>query len=110
MDLSGAFIGAGIAIGVAACGGGIGLGIMMAKALESIARQPESAGRVRPLMFIGIAFIEACVLYALVISLMLATKTSSPAEAAAHEAAKPAVQKVSVEKPATDTNQPALKK
>lgn len=74
--LLGAFIGAGIAIGVAALGGAIGLGIMMSRAFDAMARQPEVLNRMRPLIFIGIAFIEAIVLYALVIAILLVTKTA----------------------------------
>ncbi len=70
----GAFLGSGIGIGLAALGGAIGIGILMAKAFESMARQPEIVSTMRPLIFIGIAFIEAVVLYALVISILLATK------------------------------------
>ena len=70
----GAYLGLGIGIGLAALGGAIGIGLLMAKAFESMARQPEIVSTMRPLMFIGIAFIEAVVLYALVISILLATK------------------------------------
>jgi F-type H+-transporting ATPase subunit c len=70
----GAFLGSGIGIGLAALGGAIGIGILMAKAFESMARQPEIVSTMRPLIFIGIAFIEAIVLYALVISILLASK------------------------------------
>ena len=73
-NLIGAYIGSGIAIGFAALGGAIGIGLLMAKTVESIARQPESQDRLRPLMFIGIAFIEAIALYGLVISILLVTK------------------------------------
>ncbi len=85
-------LGAGIAISIAALGGTLGIGLMMSKAFESIARQPEITGRIRPLIFVGIAFIEAAVLYALVIAIMLASKTPQPAahEQAAVNAARPA--------------------
>ncbi len=73
-DLIGAYVGAGLAIGFAALGGAIGIGLLMAKTMESIARQPESLDKLRPLMFIGIAFIEAIALYGLVISILLVTK------------------------------------
>jgi F-type H+-transporting ATPase subunit c len=73
-SLVGAFLGSGIGIGLAALGGAIGIGILMAKAFESMARQPEIVNTMRPLIFIGIAFIEASVLYALVIAILLATK------------------------------------
>ena len=44
--------------GLAALGPGIGMGILVGKALESTARQPEVSGRIQTLMFIGLAMIE----------------------------------------------------
>ena len=70
----GAFIGAGLAIGLAALGTGVGIGILGAKSMEGIARQPEAQNSIRINMIIVIAFIEAIALYALVISLILAAK------------------------------------
>ena len=70
----GAFIGAGIAIGLGAFGGAIGIGILGAKALEGIARQPEAEGKIRINMIIIISFIEAAALYSLVVSLILVGK------------------------------------
>ena len=64
-------LGAGIAMGVGALGPGLGLGMMIGKALESIARQPEVAGDIRTNMFIGIGVTEAVALYAFVIALIL---------------------------------------
>ncbi len=72
MDAEGAkLLGAGIAMGVGALGPGLGLGLMIGKALESIARQPEVAGDVRTNMFIGIGVTEAVALYAFVVALIL---------------------------------------
>jgi F-type H+-transporting ATPase subunit c len=65
------FMGAGIAMGVGALGPGLGLGLMIGKALESIARQPEVSGDVRTNMFIGIGVTEAVALYAFVVALIL---------------------------------------
>jgi F-type H+-transporting ATPase subunit c len=64
-------LGAGLAMGLGAVGPGVGLGIMIGKALESIARQPEVSGDVRTNMFIGIGVTEAVALYALVIAVLL---------------------------------------
>ena len=50
---------------------GVGLGIMIGKALEAIARQPEVSGDVRTNMFIGIGVTEAVALYAFVVALIL---------------------------------------
>jgi F-type H+-transporting ATPase subunit c len=72
MDLG--FLGAGLCMGLASLGGALGIGIMMAKAFDSMARQPEVTNTLRPMIFIGIAFIEAIALYSLVISILLVTK------------------------------------
>jgi F-type H+-transporting ATPase subunit c len=37
----------------------IGVGIVVGKTIEGVARQPELAGRLQVLMWIGIAFTEA---------------------------------------------------
>jgi F-type H+-transporting ATPase subunit c len=36
-----------------------GVGIVVGKTIESVARQPELAGRLQVLMYLGIAFTEA---------------------------------------------------
>jgi F-type H+-transporting ATPase subunit c len=64
-------LGAGIAMGVGALGPGIGLGMLLGKAYESIARQPEVSGDIRVNMFIGIGVTEAVALYAFVVALIL---------------------------------------
>ena len=72
MDAEGAkLLGAGIAMGVGALGPGLGLGLLLGKALERIARQPEVAGDIRTNMFIGIGVTEAVALYAFVVALIL---------------------------------------
>ncbi len=72
MDLTGLGpIGAGISIGFAALGTGIGMGYLVGTAVESMARQPEATGVITTNMFIGLAFIEALALYALVISFLV---------------------------------------
>ncbi len=69
-----AFFGAGIAMGLTAIGTGLAIGMLSAKAMEGIARQPEAQNAIRISMIIAIAFIEAIALYALVISLILVSK------------------------------------
>lgn len=51
-----------IGYGLATLGPGLGIGILVGKALEGMARQPEMAGQIRTSMFIGIAFVEALAL------------------------------------------------
>ena len=69
-----AWLGAGLGIGLAALGTGIGIGILVGKSVEAVARQPEMRGTLQRLMILGIAFVEALCLYALVISIMLIGK------------------------------------
>jgi F-type H+-transporting ATPase subunit c len=61
-----------IGYGLATLGPAIGLGILIGKALESMARQPEAAGMVRTSMFIGIAVVEALALLGFVLAFALA--------------------------------------
>lgn len=55
-----------IGYGLAAIGPGVGIGIVVGKAIEGMVRQPEMAGQVRTTMFLGIAFTEALALIGLV--------------------------------------------
>ena len=54
-----------IGYGLAAVGPGIGVGLVVSKTIESIARQPELAGRLQVTMWLGIAFTEALALIGL---------------------------------------------
>ncbi|MGD0117951.1 MAG: ATP synthase F0 subunit C [Candidatus Binatus sp.] len=65
---------ANIGIGIAAFGSALGQGRMAASAMESIGRNPNSAGQIFVPMIIGLAFIEALTLYALVIAFFLQAK------------------------------------
>jgi F-type H+-transporting ATPase subunit c len=60
-----------LAIGLGAIGPGIGIGLIGAKAVEAIGRNPEAAGAIRTMMILAIGFAEAVVIYALVISLII---------------------------------------
>ncbi len=64
-------IGAAIAMGLGAIGPGIGLGILVSKALEAIGRNPEASGKVQTVMILGLAFTEAIAIYALVVALII---------------------------------------
>lgn len=63
--------GAGMAYGLAAIGPGIGIGFLVGKSVEAMARQPEAAGMVRTTMFLGIAFTEALALIGFVVFILL---------------------------------------
>lgn len=54
-----------VGYGLAAIGPGVGIGILVGKTVEGMARQPEMAGQLRTTMFLGIAFTEALALIGL---------------------------------------------
>ncbi|MBA3332160.1 MAG: ATP synthase F0 subunit C [Actinobacteria bacterium] len=60
-----------LAIGLGALGPGIGLGFGVGKAMEAIGRNPEVAGIILVPLLIGLGFIEAVAIYALVIAFLL---------------------------------------
>ncbi|MGO1562943.1 ATP synthase F0 sector subunit c [Actinomycetales bacterium JB111] len=60
-----------IGYGLSTIGPGIGIGILVGKTNESIARQPEVAGRLTTNMFIGAALAEALGLLGLVAGFIL---------------------------------------
>ncbi len=57
-----------IAIGLGSMGPGIAIGMIGAKAMEAIGRNPEASGKVFVPMLIALAFAEAITIYALVIA------------------------------------------
>lgn len=48
-----------VAFGLAVIGSAIGVGIVIGKTIESVARQPEMRGPLSSLMFLGVALTEA---------------------------------------------------
>ncbi len=73
MDIAvaGCLVGAGLAVGLAAIGPGIGQGNAAGKALEGIARQPEAEGKLRGTLLLSLAFMETLTIYGLVVALIL---------------------------------------
>lgn len=64
-------LGAGIAIGFGAIGGGLGLGIATKGVLDAIARQPEIKDEAFKNFILGAGLAEATAIYALLIALLL---------------------------------------
>lgn len=64
-------IGAGICMGLGAIGPAVGEGHAVGKALEGMARQPETASILRTNMILGCAITESTGIYSLVIALLL---------------------------------------
>lgn len=48
-----------VAVGAAAIGPGVGIGLVFAAYIQSVARQPESARMTTPFLWVGFALIEA---------------------------------------------------
>ena len=65
------FVGAALAIGLGALGPGLGIGILVGKAMEALGRNPEAAPVVQSNMILGVAFAEAIAIYALVVAIMI---------------------------------------
>jgi F-type H+-transporting ATPase subunit c len=61
---------AAIGAGLTLIGAGVGIGLLWATGLQSIARQPELQTKLQTAMIIGAAFIEGAALFALVICLI----------------------------------------
>ena len=64
-------LGAGLGAGIAVIGAGIGIGQIGGKAMEAIARQPESVGDIRSNMIVAAALVEGVAFFAIVISLLI---------------------------------------
>lgn len=60
-----------LAMGLGSIGPGIGIGILAAKAMEAIGRNPDATSKIQTNMILAIAFTEAIAIYALVVALII---------------------------------------
>ncbi len=60
-----------LSIGLAALGGALGQGKLVAAALEGIARNPGAAAQIQTPMILGIAFVESLAIFAWLISITM---------------------------------------
>ena len=67
----GAFLAAGLAIGLAAVGASIGNSLVTSKFIEGISRQPEAKGTLLVNMLISVGLIEAVPIIAAVIAIVM---------------------------------------
>src|SRR5205807_10395791 len=74
--ISGSSIGAGLGAALTIVGAGYGFGRIGSAALESMARQPEVAGRVQTAMLIIAALLEGATFFSLIICIQLAGKAT----------------------------------
>lgn len=64
-------LGAAIAIGAGALGPALAIGLIGAKSVEAIGRNPEATSKVQTMAILAIAFAEAVAIYALVVALII---------------------------------------
>ncbi len=64
-------LGMALAVGLGVIGPGVGIGLIVGRALEAIGRNPEASGKITATMFIGIAFTEALAIFALVVAFIV---------------------------------------
>ena len=69
--LSSKAIAAAIVVGLVGAAGAIGMGMTISKSAESMARQPEMAGKINSVMMLGLVFIETAIIYALVVAILV---------------------------------------
>lgn len=62
---------AAIAVGLAAAGGAVGMGLAIAKSVEGISRQPEADNKIRTTLMLGLVFVETAIIYALVVAILV---------------------------------------
>ena len=67
-------VGAGLGAGLAVIGAGLGIGRIGGQAVEGMARQPESAGRIQTAGLIFAALIEGAALFGVVIAFQIQGK------------------------------------
>jgi F-type H+-transporting ATPase subunit c len=60
----------GLIIAIGALGPGIGIGLIGAKAMEAIGRNPEATGRIVPNMILAMAFAESIAIYSLIFAFL----------------------------------------
>ena len=63
----------GIGVGLVIIGAGLGIGGLAKSAVESMARQPETAGNIQTAMIIAAALIEGVTFFALIILMLFAS-------------------------------------
>ena len=60
----------GLIIAIGALGPGIGIGLIGAKAMEAIGRNPEAIGKIIPNMILAMAFAESIAIYSLIFAFL----------------------------------------
>lgn len=58
----------GLIIALGGLGPALGVGMIGAKAMEALGRNPEASGRILPAMLLAMAFAEAIAIYSLILA------------------------------------------
>jgi len=58
----------GLIVAIGGLGPGLGIGLIGAKAMEALGRNPNASGRILPAMLLGMAFAEAIAIYSLILA------------------------------------------
>ena len=58
----------GLLVAIGGIAPAVAIGLIGAKAMEAIGRNPEASGRILPAMLLGMAFAEAIAIYALLLA------------------------------------------
>ncbi len=62
---------AGLTVAIGGYGPSRGEGQALSQALDAMARQPDEADRITRALFVGMAMVESCAIYALVVALII---------------------------------------
>lgn len=68
MDITGSL--SVIGYGLAAIGGGIGVGLIFAAYMQAVSRQPEAQRVLQPMLFMGFAVVEALAILGFVLTFL----------------------------------------
>lgn len=60
-----------IAAAVGVFGPALGIGMLVSRALEAIGRNPEASSKIQSTMILGIVFVEALAIFALVVAFII---------------------------------------
>jgi len=58
----------GLIIAIGGLGPALGIGLIGAKAMEALGRNPDSSGKILPAMLLAMAFAEAIAIYSLILA------------------------------------------
>lgn len=64
-------VAAAIVVAVVGATGAIGMAVAISKSTDSMARQPEIAGKINSTMMLGMVFIETAIIYALIVAILI---------------------------------------